>query len=136
MSGPRTTSMTRQRLQPDSPPSVVRAYLTAILCERLGVPESEATRIAAGWSHGRGAELMSADTETFRELFGSEFGAILFTYLREELSQDEVVIARRVASQPRGTLFGVHPDCESNQNHMRQHTADFLSQSCWSNRCF
>lgn len=135
MSGLRTSSMTLQRLQPDSPPSAVRAYLIAILRERHGVPESEAMRIATGWSHGRGAELMSSDIEMFRGLFGSEFGAILSTYMREDLSQDEV-IARGAASQPRRTVFGADPDCESNQNHMRQNTADFLSQSCWSNRFF
>ncbi|KAI0174614.1 hypothetical protein BJ166DRAFT_621076 [Pestalotiopsis sp. NC0098] len=108
MSGLRTTSMTLQRLQPGSPPSAVRAYLIAILRERHGVSESEATRIAAGWSFGRGAELMSSDIETFRGLFGSEFGDILFTYTGEDLSQDEVM-SRGVASQPRKNLFGVDP---------------------------
>ncbi|KAK6189419.1 hypothetical protein LQW54_013292, partial [Pestalotiopsis sp. IQ-011] len=73
MNKSRATSMTMQRPQPDSPPSAVRAYLVAILRERYGVPQSEATRIATGWSHGRGAELMSSDIETFRDLFGSEF---------------------------------------------------------------
>lgn len=127
--------MTLQRPQPDSPTSAVRAYLVAILRERYGVPLSEATRIAAGWSHGRGPELMSSDIETFRDLFGSEFGAQFFTYLREDLSQDEVM-ARGVASQPPRTLFGVDPGCESNQNHMQQDTAHSLGQLYWSNRCF
>jgi hypothetical protein len=111
MSESRTTLLTLERPRPDSPASTVRAYLTAILHQHHGVTESEATRIAAAWKVGRGAELMSYDVQTFRDLFGSEVGMLLFTFVQGDSHQGEAK-APRIASQRRRTLFEVEPGCK------------------------
>ncbi|KFY23762.1 hypothetical protein V491_02415 [Pseudogymnoascus sp. VKM F-3775] len=83
MSGPYIATTTHlQRPQPSSTPSNVRTYFAAVLHRLHGVPLPEAERIAAAWKLGRGSELMSYDPQTFRDLFGSEAGMLLFTYAR------------------------------------------------------
>ncbi|KAI1420684.1 hypothetical protein F5Y12DRAFT_772025 [Xylaria sp. FL1777] len=107
-----------QRPPAESPPATVRAYFVALLHERHGVPKDQAVSIAAAWRLGRGAELAIYDLQTFRDLFGSEAGMLLYTYARDGLdnttTNDTVKRApaqlRSAAPTPRlTTLLGVDP---------------------------
>lgn len=103
----------------ESPPATVRAYFATLLHERHGVPEDEAASIAAAWRLGRGAELATYDLQTFRDLFGSETGMLLYTYARNGLNITTTgSTARGAATQQRPaaahltTLLGVDPLCK------------------------
>lgn len=104
-----TTSPALPRLQPSSPPSAVCAYFTAVLHQLHGVPEDEAAVIASAWKLGRGSKLASFDLQTFRDLFGSEAGMLLYIYAQED---SLTATARTLALLPRRTLFGVKPGCK------------------------
>lgn len=120
MSRPYTTPG-HQRPLAESPPATVRAYLASLLHERHGVPEDEAAGIADAWRLGRGAELATYDLQTFRDMFGSETGALLYMYARDGLNSittDDT--ARGAAAAQRRpaaathltTLLGVDPLCK------------------------
>ena len=63
---------------------------------------------------------MSYDLETFRALFGSEAGMLLFIYARgDDLSQSPaqaMTVAPRITPLSRRTLSGVEPGCKLNKN--------------------
>lgn len=117
-----------QRPTAESPPATVRAYFATILHERHGLPENEAAGIVAAWKLGRGAELATYDLQTFRDLFGSETGMLLYTYAQQGLdntTRDDT--ARRVSAQQHPaiaaahltTLLGVDPLCKMRPHGVR-----------------
>ncbi|KAI0965901.1 hypothetical protein F4678DRAFT_467036 [Xylaria arbuscula] len=75
-----------------------------------GVPEDEAASIATAWSLGRGTEPATYDLQTFRDLFGSDAGMLLYKYARDSgldnATTDDAV--RRVPAQQRPTTAGPH----------------------------
>lgn len=70
-----------QAIPPDAPPSAVREYLAQYLAEKYNVPIKVAGDLVSPWKIGWGNELSYYDLETFRSLFGSEIGAILYHHV-------------------------------------------------------
>jgi hypothetical protein len=79
------TMPTPQPPEIDASPVHVRNWFITLLVDLHGVPEAEAQEIASKWKYGRGSELLYYDVDTFRTIFGSEAGTLLFGHARREL---------------------------------------------------
>ena len=90
---------------PTSPPGDVRVYLTKLLQHHHGIDEEEAREIASNWKYGRGSDLFYYDVETFRGMFGSEAGMLLY----RDIGRGNVRSSR--SSDSEEDLFGCPPGC-------------------------
>ena len=90
------------RLSSTSSPDVVRTYLATILRDKHNVPDEESRAIASNWKYGRGAELFYYDAETFRGMFGSEPGMLLYRAVRGDKTQPRPAAKRDLFGFPPG----------------------------------
>ena len=99
----------------DASPSNVRNRFITILTDLHGVPESDARDIASKWKYGRGSELNYYDVDTFRTIFGSEAGTLLFGHARRELRMRRkspstgVGEREKEEEQPKTDIFWIGP---------------------------
>jgi hypothetical protein len=110
---------TPQPPERDASPSNVRSWFVVILTDLHGVPENEAREIASKWKYGRGSELNYYDVDTFRLIFGSEAGTLLFGHARRELrtmrrspSSGVGDVEKEKVERPKSDIFGLTPGCE------------------------
>lgn len=67
--------------KPAAPPEEVRLFMTYLLREQ-GIPQSDAQDVAARWKIGRGREMGSYDPTIYFEIFGAEYGWILYREIK------------------------------------------------------
>ena len=96
---------------PTSSPDVVRIYLTTLLRHYHDIPGEEARVIASNWKYGRGSELFYYDLDTFRAMFGSEAGMLLYRDVRRgnATTNSSTRISTNTSSER--DLFGCPPGC-------------------------
>jgi hypothetical protein len=100
----------------DASPSNVRSWFVTILTDLYGVSENEVREIASKWKYGRGSELNYYDVDTFRLIFGSEAGTLLFGHARRELrtvrkspSTGVGIVEKEKVERPKSDIFGLTP---------------------------
>jgi hypothetical protein len=69
-------------------PEEVRLFISLLLREQ-GVPQSGVEPIAAQWKIGRGREMRSYDPSIYFELFGAEYGWILYREIKLRIHQEK-----------------------------------------------
>ncbi|RJE20361.1 hypothetical protein PHISCL_07300 [Aspergillus sclerotialis] len=94
---------------PTSSPDVVRIYLTTLLRHYHDIPGEEARAIASNWKYGRGSEILYYDLETFRAMFGSEAGMLLYRDVRRGNATISSNTRTFTSSTSERDLFGCPP---------------------------
>lgn len=69
-------------------PQEVRIFISHLLREQ-GIPQSDASGVAAAWKIGRGREMRSYDPSIYFELFGAEHGWILYREIKLRIHQEK-----------------------------------------------
>lgn len=74
----------------DIPPSTatpdeVRAYLASLLRKNHNLPDDQVRRVVANWTLGTGRELRIYTAQMYLNIFGSEYGWMLYRDVRLEL---------------------------------------------------
>jgi len=74
----------------DIPPSTatpdeVRAYLASLLRKNHNLPDDQVRRVVAKWTLGTGRELRLYTAQMYLNIFGSEYGWMLYRDVRLEL---------------------------------------------------
>lgn len=64
-----------------APPEEVRLFIAYLLQEQ-GVPRSDAQEVATRWKIGRGREMGTYDPTIYFEIFGAEYGWILYREIK------------------------------------------------------
>jgi hypothetical protein len=112
-SSPSTLPPTRPNSE--ASPSVVRDYLAAVLSTYHDVPEDTARAIASGWKYGRGSEFAYYDVQTFRDMFGSEAGNLLYGHARRQMKRSSGTRVTPTAATDENNnedIFGLPPGCK------------------------
>lgn len=74
--------------RPAAPPEEVRLFMTYLLREQ-GISQSDAQDVAARWKIGRGREMGSYDPSIYFEIFGAEYGWILYREIKLHIHEDK-----------------------------------------------
>ena len=69
-------------------PDEVRLFISYLLREQE-IPQSDVKEIAAHWKIGRGREMRSYDPTIYFELFGAEYGWILYREIKLRIHQEK-----------------------------------------------
>jgi hypothetical protein len=71
-----------------APPAEVRLFIAYLLREQ-GIPQSDAQDVAARWTIGRGREMGTYDPTIFFEIFGAEYGWILYREIKLRIHEEK-----------------------------------------------
>ena len=74
--------------KPTASPDEVRLFITHLLQEQ-GVPQSNAQDVAARWKIGRGREMGTYDPTIYFEIFGAEYGWILYREIKLRIHEEK-----------------------------------------------
>ena len=69
-------------------PEEVRVFITHLL-QKQGAPQNDARDVAARWKIGRGREMRSYDPSIYFEVFGAEYGWILYREIKLRVHEEE-----------------------------------------------
>lgn len=78
----------------DARPAEIRDSLARLLITKRGVKAGEANRIVAPWQIGSGMELRQYGAVMYLELFGSEYGWILYREVKMGVRKEKRLITR------------------------------------------
>lgn len=71
-----------------APPAEVRLFVSQLLQEQ-GIPQNDAQHVAAQWKIGRGREMRSYDPSIYFEVFGAEYGWILYREIKLRIHEEK-----------------------------------------------
>jgi hypothetical protein len=71
-----------------APPAEVRLFVSQLLQEH-GIPQNDAQNVAAQWKIGRGREMRSYDPSIYFEVFGAEYGWILYRDIKLRIHEEK-----------------------------------------------
>ena len=71
-----------------APPAEVRLFISLLLQEQ-GIPQIDAQDVAARWKIGRGREMRSYDPSIYFEIFGAEYGWILYREIKLRIHEEK-----------------------------------------------
>ena len=78
----------------DTRPAEIRESLARLLITKRGVKADEANRIVAPWQIGSGMELRQYGAVMYLDLFGSEYGWILYREVKIGVRKEKRLITR------------------------------------------
>jgi hypothetical protein len=83
----------RPILSESSSAQEVREYFEHVLVHEYSIPDNFASKYASKWTYGKGKEVASFDIETYRQIFGTQIGSILYTnkpsYMKQQVRKAE-----------------------------------------------
>ena len=74
--------------KPAASPDEVRLFMSYLLREQ-GIPQSDAQDVAAQWKIGRGREMGTYDPTIYFEIFGAEYGWILYREIKLRIHEEK-----------------------------------------------
>lgn len=75
-------------------PAEIREYLARLLADKRGLPEDEASRVVAGCKIGSGLELRQYGAAMYLDVFGREYGWILFREVKISVRREKRLLTR------------------------------------------
>jgi hypothetical protein len=71
-----------------APPAEVRLFVSHLLQEH-GISQNDAQNVASQWKIGRGREMRSYDPSIYFEVFGAEYGWILYREIKLRIHEEK-----------------------------------------------
>lgn len=78
----------------DARPAQIRESLARLLIDKCGLKTGEANRIVSSWTVGSGLELRQYGAIMYLDLFGCEYGWILYREVKTGMRQEKRLITR------------------------------------------